>query len=355
MATLLNPYRPLLQGFPTLLLILIFTLTGACDGLVLENEPDNTNEDLFETVWNDIDRNYSYFPLKELDWDEVYAEFKPAAQQSASNEELFQAISGMLDQLKDIHVNLYITRSKFYSYTESSSYPDYPENYYPEIIEDRYLEDLTGFFPYRYGFIDGENIGYLHIISFGETQSFRNEITRILNEFRSVDGLIIDIRNNGGGSDTVSNFIAGFFTERELPYARIRWKNGPGHNDFTKWETKSFAPAADTTINTPVVLLTNRACFSSTESFVLAMTQIPRVTVIGDTTGGGSGNPIIRELPNGWTYRFSRWQMTTLEGTFFEGTGLPPDQAVWITPADSAAGRDPIIEQAILHLQTVNP
>jgi len=74
---------------------------------------------------------------------------------------------------------------------------------------------------------------------------------------------------------------------------------------------------------------------------------LPNVTVIGDTTGGGSANPITLTLPNGWSYRVSRWIQYTAQKTIFEGTGLPPDIPLWITSADSSAGRDVILERAI--------
>jgi len=56
----------------------------------------------------------------------------------------------------------------------------------------------------------------------------------------------------------------------------------------------------------PIALLTNRRTFSAAESFVLAMRTLPQVTIVGDTTGGGSGNPLHRELPNGWGLSVSR-------------------------------------------------
>jgi C-terminal processing protease CtpA/Prc len=81
------------------------------------------------------------------------------------------------------------------------------------------------------------------------------------------------------------------------------------------------------------------------------MKALPNVTVIGDTTGGGSANPITLTLPNGWSYRVSRWIQYTAQKTIFEGIGLPPNIPLWISPADSAAGRDAILERAIQFLR----
>jgi len=78
---------------------------------------------------------------------------------------------------------------------------------------------------------------------------------------------------------------------------------------------------------------------------------MPYVVTIGDTTGGGAGNPIARELPNGWSYRIPRWIAYTADTTSYQGIGLPPDTTVWITPEDAAQMRDPILETAIGILQ----
>lgn len=96
-----------------------------------------------------------------------------------------------------------------------------------------------------------------------------------------------------------------------------------------------------------MAVLTNRGVYSAAEDFVLAMRALPQVRTVGDTTGGGSGNPIARELPNGWVLHVPRWQVWAADGTFFEGVGLAPDLPVQMTDADRARGRDTILERAL--------
>jgi carboxyl-terminal processing protease len=50
-----------------------------------------------------------------------------------------------------------------------------------------------------------------------------------------------------------------------------------------------------------VVVLTSRSTASAVESFVMSMRVLPHTTIAGDATGGGVGDPVFRELPNGWT------------------------------------------------------
>lgn len=335
------------RTIPFVIVLLATLSVPSCDQIVLESAPENTPADLFEIIWSDIDRNYSYFPLKDIDWDSIYDTYKPLVAQTRNDDELFDTLSDLLDTLEDPHVNLYVSRNRYYSYVFSDTYPEYPKNYSPSIVRETYLENEQAVGPYRFSLIRDRNIGYLRISSFGATESQYRMLDQLMPHLRTTDGLIIDVRDNGGGSNSMSRFVAGHFTGQEVPYAVIRWKNGEGHHEFTAWETETFSPATSEPYLKPVILLTNRGCFSSTEDFVLAMGELSQVTTAGDTTGGGSGNPLLRELPNGWTYRFSHWQMATLEYRFFEGTGIIPDRAAWISEEDSLAGRDTILDLAI--------
>jgi C-terminal processing protease CtpA/Prc len=81
--------------------------------------------------------------------------------------------------------------------------------------------------------------------------------------------------------------------------------------------------------------------------FVMAMQVLPNVTIVGDTTGGGVGNPIFRELPNGWSYRLSTEIEADAQGRIVEGAGVVPDVPVLTTVADSANGIDRMLEKGI--------
>ena len=95
----------------------------------------------------------------------------------------------------------------------------------------------------------------------------------------------------------------------------------------------------------PVVVLTNRGCYSATNEFVSIMKYAPNVTIMGDKTGGGSGLPFTSELPNGWSVRFSASPMFNAEKEHIE-FGVEPDIYVNMSDADSKKNRDTIIEEA---------
>ena len=143
-----------------------------------------------------------------------------------------------------------------------------------------------------------------------------------------------------------SREIVSRFTDKKRLYRKIRYRNGPDHDDFSNWKDDFITPSGNQYLKTTVVL-TNEYCFSSTEDCILAFQVLPNTIIIGDTTGGGSGNPIQRELPNGWIYRLSNWQEVNSQMVYFEGIGIAPDSVVWITRQDSINGADRILETAV--------
>jgi C-terminal processing protease CtpA/Prc len=77
------------------------------------------------------------------------------------------------------------------------------------------------------------------------------------------------------------------------------------------------------------------------------MRTLPHVTVIGDTTGGASGNPATYGLGNGWQFTVPRWIEYTPERLPIEGRGVAPHIAIRWTPGDYSDERDPLIDAAV--------
>ena len=97
-------------------------------------------------------------------------------------------------------------------------------------------------------------------------------------------------------------------------------------------------------------MLSGRGIFSSNESFIAAMRELPNVTIVGDTTGGGTGNPKTFPLGDGWSYSVSRWIEWTADRRVIEWNGIPSDVFVPWDPADPGTGHDPVLEAALARL-----
>ena len=176
-----------------------------------------------------------------------------------------------------------------------------------------------------YGFLEN-NIGYIYYESFSSPVGEGN-LDYALNFLSTANGLIIDVRDNGGGSLTnVETFVARFI-DRPTLVGYISHKTGPGHNDFSEPYAITYLPAEEGRIRwaKPIVVLTNRSTFSAANNFASVMKNLPGVTIVGSVTGGGSGVPFSSELPCGWGIRFSACSMLDALGESTEG-GITPSE-----------------------------
>ena len=81
------------------------------------------------------------------------------------------------------------------------------------------------------------------------------------------------------------------------------------------------------------------------------MKLLPGVTIMGATTGGGSGMPFSSELPNGWGVRFSASIVTDAKGNATEwGVEPTPGFAIDMDEAATLDGHDTMLDAAIAFL-----
>ena len=195
----------------------------------------------------------------------------------------------------------------------------------------------------RYRILD-DNIGYLRCASFENTFGAGN-LDDILLYLTPCRGLIIDIRDNGGGLVTSAEMLASRFTNESVLVGFMQHKTAPSHNAFSGMEEQWIHPGKGIRWQKDVVVLTNRQVFSAANEFVKYMKCFPRVTVVGDPSGGGAGLPFSSELPNGWAVRFSACPMydRNRQPTEF---GIQPDHQVSLLQEDFLKGEDSIIEFA---------
>lgn len=311
------------------------------------NEPvlqPNTYQGNFESLWKIIDTKYCYLDYKQINWDSIHTVYKSRVDTVKSELPFFNLMGNMLAELKDGHVNLYsdFNESRYWNW-----YTDYPANFSSSLIlSSRYLGSnyllVSGF---EYARIDNGRIGYIYYGSFENGFSDLN-IAYIMDYFSDCKGLIIDVRDNGGGSLDNSKQLASYFFKKATVTGYIRHKTGDGHSDFSA-PVEIVTPAHKTIQwQRPVVVLTNRLSFSATNDFVNRMNQAPNAIIVGDKTGGGGGLPLSSELPNGWMVRFSSSPMynAAMQSTEW---GINPDYSVGLTATDEANGYDTIIEKAI--------
>jgi len=324
--------------------VLILITLLAFTSCVTEDEQPNTRQGNFEALWKIIDDHYCFFDYKQqeygLDWNAVYQKYKVRVNEQMTSEQLFEVLGDMLSELRDGHVNL----SASYDYARYWSWQeDFPKNF-SDSLERRYLgTDYKIAGGLRYRILD-DNIGYIRYASFQSGFGDGN-LDDVLSYLALCRGLIIDIRNNGGGTLTYAERLASRFTNKQVLVGYMRHKTGTGHNDFSEMEPQYLEPSSRLRWHKPVCVLTNRSVFSSANEFTMYMKALPGVKLVGDRTGGGAGMPFSSSLPNGWNVRFSACPMydAQQESTEF---GIEPHHYVNLTDEDFQRGQDTIIEFA---------
>ena len=314
---------------------------SSCKGILFENDPAGDPEAVFEALWKEVDEGYSFFEFKQIDWDSVYQAFRPKVNANTNTLELFDICSDMLYSLRDGHVNI---SSGFNLSRNWEWYLGYPANYDAALLQRSYLKDeqwYTG--PLVHTFLDSLT-GYLRYSSFGNAFS-ESQLDLVILRFQNTKGLIIDVRDNGGGTVDLINRLASRFADQERLAYNFVVKTGPGHSDFSDLVPVYIKPGGEKQYTKPVIILTNRSCYSATNTFVAVMKSFPHVKIVGDWTGGGGGVPVGWEMPNGWTVRYSATQSFLPDGFNIEG-GIPPDIRVDMSDEDRLNGVDSILERA---------
>ncbi len=173
--------------------------------------------------------------------------------------------------------------------------------------------------------LDG-NIGY---IKFSQFNGFVEESMPVLTSaFRFVSNtkaIIIDLRENGGGSPWMVARIASFFVQDKTRlndiYERENNKTVPFYAEPEK--------ANNFKLSQPLYVLTSRQTFSAAEDFAYAMQVNKRALIVGDTTGGGAHPTTSVPIGQGYVANipYAR-SINHITKTDWEGTGVRPDIAI---------------------------
>jgi len=323
------------------LFIFHFSLITSC---IDEDEHDDTPQGNFEALWKIIDEHYCFFDYKQheygLDWDDIYNKYKVRAREGINREQLFEVLTDMLAELRDGHVNLAAAfdYGRYWTWHEN-----YPTNF-SDSLQRIYLgTDYRIASGLQYTIFD-DNIGYVYYGSF-QNGIGEGNLDEVIQHLMLCNGLILDIRNNGGGTLTYAEKLAARFCHEKTLVGYQQHKTGKGHNDFSEMKEQYIEPSSNMRWQKPVIVLTNRHVFSAANEFVKYMKCMPQVKIVGDKTGGGAGLPFSSTLPNGWTVRFSACPMYDRQRQHTE-FGIEPDYYVSLKGVDFADGKDTLIEFA---------
>ncbi len=336
--------------FITISIAFLFT---ACEKAVLGTELNNDPENNFEIFWQDFDQHYALFGVKQIDWVNLYNQYRPEVTATTTDEELWSIMTQMIEHLDDSHTFLLDLPNRTIYKSGHALNNQATEEFDLDLIYNKYvaeMEDLTGDRTFSYGSIKDKDIGYIYLGAMGNADP--NQIDAIIKDLNPYQAIVFDIRNNRGGDDSFSNKIASAFADGEHFVYTVQNRNGPNHNDFEA-PRNYYTTIGDQVFLKPVILLTDRKTASAGETFGLYMKAFEHVIQMGDTTAGDYSDASNRRfLPNGWEYQYSIQKYLLPDGSSLEGIGNIPDVYSKNTKADIEVGNDKVLEEAIGYLRT---
>lgn len=173
-------------------------------------------------------------------------------------------------------------------------------------------------------------------------------IDRLFLDIAGSKALIIDLRDNAGGTDLLGIHLAKHLLARRFIYFHLSALRGGKWSKPHGYEHDALP--VEQRFDGPIALLVDERCFSTTDNFLRAVIENRRdVIVVGRPTNGGTGAPnVVATLQNSKTsVTLCTQRVGGPNGTLTEGRGTKPTIPVRWTSADYFGGRDPDMAAAL--------
>ncbi|HCS64385.1 MAG TPA: hypothetical protein DIW64_10070 [Cellvibrio sp.] len=360
-----------------------------------------------EIFWQTFHELYINFELRGVNWNEAYKTALTSVDNVENEEELFEFLSTLIAPLGDGHAVLIKTPLSqsldesitaafeneetpiFSASTQLTIYQkitnEYMQTLEPELTDaqmesedDYFLINYSKIFDIIFGYADenfdikeraageivwfktNDNIGYLIIGSMSDYTEGKSTvisdiasdvaiaeaaISDALKDLEDTDGLIIDVRVNGGGQDQVAlTFVRHFMNQSQVVYSK-----SAGHGAWaTPTQDVVLDPQSDNIYLKPTAVLVSGDTASAAELFTIAMASLPQVTIIGEPTAGAFSDILVKRLTSDILFGISNETYLDTQGNNYEGVGIPADIVVpFGTLQEREGGYDGGIDAAI--------
>ena len=195
----------------------------------------------------------------------------------------------------------------------------------------------------NHGFVKVESlpggVGYLKFNFFSGEESARDVASAAMNFLANSEALIIDLRENGGGSPGMVAYLTSYLFEDRVHLNSIYSRPEDETREF--W-TQPDVPGRKLAESAKVYVLTSSRTFSGAEEFSYNLQNLKRATIVGETTGGGA-HPVMAVFLGkrfSMSMPFAR-AINPITNTNWEGVGVVPDVKV-----DAGQALDKAIELA---------
>lgn len=199
--------------------------------------------------------------------------------------------------------------------------------------------------------------GYVQIYSFSDNELLTIQLwERMIQTFNdgNVRGLIIDMRQNGGGSGFLADQMAAYFFDEELPLGNTGYYEKELDDFFFDERNvqQFYPPPLEQRYRGKIAVLVGPNCASACEFFSYDMTVQNRAEIVGQYPTGGLGGSIDRVLmPEGEFFTFTQGRAVDPDGNIhIEGKGVPPTLRVPVNEETLFSEGDPVLEAAVGYL-----
>ncbi len=170
------------------------------------------------------------------------------------------------------------------------------------------------------------NVGYLKFNQFSDAQEAFQVAVGAMAFLANCDALVVDLRENGGGSPEMIQLLSSYFFSGEPRHLNSFYYR-LGEKTEQYW-TQPYVPGRKLA-ETDLYVLTSSYTFSGAEEFTYNLKNMKRATIVGETTGGGA-HPVRLEILNdhfaiGVPYARA---VNPISKTNWEGSGIEPDVKV---------------------------
>lgn len=203
-------------------------------------------------------------------------------------------------------------------------------------------------------------VAYLALDNFESdagVKAFEQHLPQIL----AAKGLVLDLRRNGGGSSGYGAQILSYLSTQPIPTPdmrelavspvarawgdlRLDWRRLPGSGE-------PYVQRRERTFDGPVAMLIGPRTYSAAEDVAMAFDRMHRGPLVGETTGGSTGQPLMFDLPGGGKARICvKWDRYP-DGRELVGKGIQPTEMVPVAVEDVRSGRDAALARAVALLR----
>ncbi|MCA1557360.1 MAG: PDZ domain-containing protein, partial [Acidobacteria bacterium] len=196
--------------------------------------------------------------------------------------------------------------------------------------------------------------GDFYVVRFDAfTQRVVQDFLRAMqNRLSKARGLVLDLRNNGGGDSEAMTDLASVFLSPSTPLGRFTDRTGRIVVEPATRRAMVLAAESIARFEGSLVILTSERTASAAEILVAAIKEARRAILIGTGTCGCVLAIRRRHvLPDGGELDISEMDYRTSRGLRLEGTGVVPDETILPDIADLRLGRDRAIERALERLR----